>query len=141
MNKLTLPGNLDSLKQIAEYIKESSNEANLDKKTTYKLRLAVDEIATNIILHAYQETGKDGNLSITSKIENQQLIITLEDSGDYFDPKQLLTSETESIDKPIEERPIGRLGIYLAVEGVDQFIYERKGDSNYNTFILNLSNS
>ena len=105
------------------------------------MRLAVDEIATNIILHAYQETGKDGNLTLTSKIENQQLIITLEDSGDYFDPKQLLTSETESIDKPIEERPIGRLGIYLAVEGVDQFIYERKGDSNYNTFILNLSNS
>lgn len=138
MNKLTLPGNLDSLQEIAEYVKKSSHEANLEKKTAYKLRLAVDEIATNIIIHAYQETGKDGNLSISSKIENQQLIITLEDSGDYFDPKQVLTSETESIDKPIEERPIGNLGIYLAIEGVDQFIYERKGDFNYNTFIINL---
>jgi anti-sigma regulatory factor (Ser/Thr protein kinase) len=32
------------------------------------------------------------------------------------------------------ERPIGGLGIYLAVEGVDEFSYER--DNNLNRLIL-----
>lgn len=139
METLTLPGNLDSLSQIAEYVKQSSEMANLDKKTAYKLRLAVDEIATNIVLHGYEESGKTGNISITGIIEDHQLIITLEDSGAYFDPYQQIGIESQNINKPIDERPIGNLGIYLAVDGVDQFIYERKGDINCNIFIVELT--
>ncbi len=139
METLTVPSNLDSLAKIAQYVKRSSELANLDKKTTYKLRLAVDEIATNIIIHGYEEVDMKGYISITGKIENQKLIITLEDKGKHFDPQGQITAEIENIDKPINERPIGNLGIYLAVDGVDQFFYERKGEINYNTFIVNLT--
>jgi anti-sigma regulatory factor (Ser/Thr protein kinase) len=141
METLTVQADLDSLTKIAQYVKQSSEIANLDKKTAYKLRLAVDEIATNIIIHGYQEAGKEGNISITEKIENQKLIITLEDTADYFDPQEQIIPESQNIDKPIEERPIGNLGIYLAIDGVDQFLYERKENINYNTFIVNLTKS
>lgn len=139
METLTLPGSLDSLGAIAQYVKESSAIANLDKKTTYKLRLAVDEIATNIIVHGYEEAGIEGEISISGKIDDEKLIITLQDTGEHFDPQDQIDLEIQNIDKPIEEKPIGNLGIYLAVEGVDQFLYERKDDKNYNTFIINLS--
>jgi anti-sigma regulatory factor (Ser/Thr protein kinase) len=139
METLTLPGSLDSLGAIAQYVKESSAIANLDKKTTYKLRLAVDEIATNIIVHGYEKAGIEGKISISGKIEDEKLIITLQDTGEHFDPQEKVDLEIQNIDKPIEEKPIGNLGIYLAVEGVDQFLYERKDDSNYNIFVINLT--
>ncbi len=46
-----MPGILDSLEPIRGYIKQAAAAANLEKKSTYRLILAVDEIATNIILH------------------------------------------------------------------------------------------
>ena len=40
--------------------------------------------------------------------------------------------------KPLEERTIGGLGIYLAINGVDKYIYERHENSNHNIFIVNI---
>ncbi len=139
MKTLTLPGSLDSLSAIAQYVKDISTVANLDKKTTYKLRLAVDEIATNIIVHGYEGAGIEGKIKISGKIENEKLIITLQDTGEHFDPQEKVDVEIENLDKPIEEKPIGNLGIYLAIDGVDQFLYERKDDGNYNIFVVNLT--
>ncbi len=138
METLILPGSLDSLSAIAQYVKEISAMANLDQKTTYKLRLAVDEIATNIFIHGYEEAGIKGEISISGKIEDQKLMIIIQDTGEYFDPQDKVDVEIENLDKPIEEKPIGNLGIYLAVDGVDQFYYDRKGNTNYNTFVINL---
>lgn len=139
MDALTVPGSLDSLKAISQYVKDAAQKASLDKKTTYKLRLAVDEIATNII--SYNPDKDDHNIfmTISSRIDQEKLFIIIEDKGIYFDPHAKITSETNNIDKPINERPIGKLGIYLAVDGVDEFTYERKNNKNYNTFVVNLN--
>jgi serine/threonine-protein kinase RsbW len=34
----------------------------------------------------------------------------------------------------MEQRPIGGLGVFLAIRGVDQFQYERVGDRNRSIF-------
>jgi len=47
---LTVPAHLDSLKPIAEYVMKVAKMAGLDKKSMYKLRLAVDELATNMLI-------------------------------------------------------------------------------------------
>ena len=58
MESLTVSGTLDSLKTIAAYVLSAAENAGLEKKPAYKLRLAVDEIATNIIVHGYEEAGR-----------------------------------------------------------------------------------
>ena len=137
METLTVPGTLNSLEAIAQYVKKASEIVSLDKKKAYRLRLAVDEIATNIIQHGYQEAGDDRGLVIQAHIEPESLTIIIEDTGFPFDPQQKIALEEENINKPIEEKPIGNLGIYLASEGVDQFSYERIGEINRNIFIVN----
>jgi len=136
MEPLTVSGNLDALEAIAEYVMSAAAEAGLNKKASYKLRLAIDEIATNIILYGYEEAQRQGVLDFSAKIDEESLTITLEDTGIAFNPAEKLESEAEKIDKPIEERPIGGLGIFLAVQGVDNFIYERIGDRNRNIFVV-----
>lgn len=137
MQPLSVPGTLDSLRAIANYVKEVAAAAGLDKKAAYNLRLAVDEIATNIILYGYEEVAQQGLIKLQADINEQALTLYIEDTGAAFNPMQKLNMEEELIKLPIEQRPIGKLGVYLAIEGVDKFFYERVEDRNRNTFVVN----
>jgi serine/threonine-protein kinase RsbW len=135
MKPLTVPGTLDSLSAIGQYVNSAALAAGLDKRVSYRLRLAVDEIATNIIIHGYEEAGLAGEVLVLSKMDEAALTITLEDTSAPFDPRNL--GRPSQIDKPVEERPIGGLGIYLTIENVDKFDYEYVNNRNRNIFIIN----
>ena len=137
MEPLTVPGTLDSLRTIAQYVMAAASAASLDKKASYKLRLAVDEIATNIISYAYENSNCEGVVDLRAEIDEQSLILYIEDTGVAFNPLEKLPQEEGNLGKPLEERPIGKLGLYLAFDGVDEFLYERTGERNRNIFIVN----
>ena len=134
MEKLTVPATLDALAQFREYVESASRAAGVDRMRTYNLQLAVDEFATNIVTHGYAEQNRTGDMSIQGEVRDSKLFITLEDHGAAFDPRTRAMPREEDLAKPLEERPIGGLGIYLAVRGVDQFDYRREGDRNLNSF-------
>lgn len=136
MESLTVPGNLDSLSAIAQYVMSAADAAGLDKKASYKLRLAVDEVATNIIIHGYEENNVHGDVHLMADLDDLSLTISIEDTALAFDPFPKLSLEEEKINLPMEQRPIGGLGVYLAIQGVDKFFYERVGDRNRNTFVV-----
>jgi serine/threonine-protein kinase RsbW len=135
MEPLTVPGTLDSLTIIGQYVNAAAAAAGLDKKVAYRLRLAVDEIATNTIIHGYEEASRAGDVLVRSALDQAALTITLEDTAGPFDPRNRL--RPDHIDLPIEERPIGGLGVYLTTESVDRFEYEYVGNRNRNIFIVN----
>jgi anti-sigma regulatory factor (Ser/Thr protein kinase) len=133
MEPLTVPGTLDSLGPVADYVKMAAAEAGLDKKASYRLRLAVDEIATNIVTHGYAEAGREGNLTLQADIDRKVLTISIEDTGVAYEPQ---IQPPDGLDSPLEERQIGGLGVYLAIQNVDKFHYERAGGRNRHTFIV-----
>ena len=135
MEPLRLPGTLDSLARIRDYVDRAAVEAGLEKKARYRLRLAVDEIATNIITYGYEEAGLSGDITIGANIEGDTLTVVLEDTAIPFNP--LNAAEPDDLDAPLEERQIGGLGIFLTVQGIDTFRYERASDKNRNIFIMN----
>jgi len=136
MEHLTLPGTLDSLEAVTKYVISAAAEAGLDKKASYKLRLAVDEIATNIITHGYEEAGLQGTLDISAEIDQSQLTLKIEDTGVAFDPYSRAMPSEEYLQKDLSERSMGGLGILLAVQNVDQFVYQREDNRNLNIFIV-----
>jgi len=138
MEPKTFPATLDSLSSIREYVMSAAKTAGLDKKATYELCLAVDEIATNIILHGYEEAGRSGVLDVRADIDDQKLTVTLEDDAEPFDPRQSKLPDSEDLLRPLEERPIGGLGLFLTIQGVDEFKYERAGGRNRNIFVVYL---
>ena len=135
MDPITLPGTLESLPAIGQYVMAAAKEAGLDKKAAYRLRLALDEVATNSIVHGYEEHGLTGMLDVWADIDEQALRIYVEDTGPAYDPRS--TPPPENLDRPLEERAIGGLGVYLTLRGVDQFLYERVGNRNRNIFVIN----
>ncbi len=132
----TFPGNLDSLGPIREYVKSAAATAGLDKKATYDLCLAVDEIATNIVLYGYEEVGRSGMLDVCTNMDEHELTVTIEDDADPFDPRQIGLPDDEDLNQPLEERPIGGLGLFLALQGVDDFRYERAGERNRSILVV-----
>jgi anti-sigma regulatory factor (Ser/Thr protein kinase) len=135
MEPLTVAGTLDSLGAIAQYVLAAAAAAGLDKKASYKLRLAADEIATNIIIHGYQEAGRSGELICHATFDEQVLTICIEDTGIPYDPTE--KPDPDDLNKPLEERRIGGLGVYLAIQSVDLLLYERVGNRNRNILVMN----
>jgi serine/threonine-protein kinase RsbW len=138
MKPSTVPATLDSLGAIAEFVMAAAASAGLDRRASYRLRLAVDEIATNIIAYGYAQAGLQGALELYADIDDRTLTISIEDTGVAFDPRQAPVPDTNL---PLEQRPIGGLGVYLAIKSVDEFLYERVGDRNRTIFKMRLSSS
>jgi serine/threonine-protein kinase RsbW len=136
MEPKTFPGTLDSLGLLRAYVTAAAQSAGLDNKATYKLCLAVDEIATNIIVHGYEEAGRSGVLDVRAEMDGRTLTIIMEDDGVPFDPRQSDLPNSEDLSKPLEDRPIGGLGVFLAFDGVDEFEYERSSGRNRNIFVV-----
>ncbi len=134
MEPMTFPASLDSLSPLRKYVGDAAEGTGLSKEATYKLQLIVDEIATNIISYGYGDSGLSGDIIIAGEVLDNKLRITLEDTGREFDlSKKELPSE-DDLEKPLEEREIGGLGIFLTMRDVDNFNYKRIGDRNYNIF-------
>jgi anti-sigma regulatory factor (Ser/Thr protein kinase) len=136
MDELRVTAKLEVLSSIGAFVLKAAENAGLDRRAAYRLRLAVDEMATNIIVHGNPlEHSGDDEIRLTSEMNDQSLTITLEDRGPEFNPLEHETPEGH-ISKPMEQRPIGGLGVFLAIRGVDSFLYERVNDRNRSTFIV-----
>jgi len=136
MKALTVHGNLDSLNLLTNYVLETARLAQLNPKDTYRLRLAIDEIATNIIIHGYNAAGLSGKLTIRSYIKINKVLIQLEDSGQSFNPSQIAQCKKLAVSPGTSPQEEGGLGIFLALSSVDHFHYECLPSLNRSTFVI-----
>ena len=67
-------------------------------------------------------------------LDDESLTICVEDNSAAFDPRQ--KAPPADLDADLENRQIGGLGVFLALEGVDRFGYERINDRNRNSFTM-----
>ncbi|MPR35321.1 ATP-binding protein [Salmonirosea aquatica] len=137
MESKVFPGTVESIDLIRQHISELAQQAGLSKKASYNLRLAADEIATNIVLYGYEEAGLEGEIEVLHAFTDEGLVVVFEDTAAPFDPLTRELPDEEDLALPLEERNIGGLGIFLTVKGVDDFSYERVADRNRNIFKMN----
>jgi len=132
----TLPGTLESLAGLRDCIAKQAEAAGLSRKAIYNLCLAIDEIATNVVLHGYQEAGRTGPLRVGTALDDEGFTVTLEDEGAPFDATQHAIPTAEDLAQPLEERKVGGLGILLALRGVDALQYESAPGVNRHIFVV-----
>ncbi|MFD7029625.1 ATP-binding protein [Streptomyces sp. NPDC059917] len=130
--ELHVPATLASLAAIARFVRAVAVAAGLDRGAAYRLRLAVDELATNIVTHGYR--GEEGRITVLGRAGAGRASIALEDGAPAFDPVAgRLPPPTEL---PPERRRIGGLGIHLALTSVDEFGYVRREGRNISTLTV-----
>ena len=134
MQQKIFPGTLDSLASVRAYVSEAARAAGLDSGRTYQLCLAVDEIATNIVVHGYEEVSLEGNIVVDALQENGELIIRLLDHGRTYDPDQVRQPDLED---PLKQQT-GGWGVFLGKTGVDRFEYTSTDSGNVHRFAMRL---
>ncbi len=97
-----------------------------------RLRLAVEEVVSNISAYAYAD---DGELAVTvhcslpDALGESTVTIEFADKGVAFNP---LLQDTPDLAASLEDRPIGGLGIFLARQ-IAELTYRRECDENHLT--------
>ncbi|MBI5458598.1 ATP-binding protein [Methanobacterium sp.] len=131
--KLNVNSDLENLTSIADFITSSTRELGLSEKGVFQLQLAVDEVASNIILHGY--THQTGPIHLTIWKENDKIIIQIQDRGEPFNP---LEADEPDLQAPLEERSPGGLGIHFLKTVTDSVHYQFKDGKNILTLIKTL---
>jgi serine/threonine-protein kinase RsbW len=119
--KQTFPAKLAHLPAMLSWITTSIKE--FDAKSLSKIELASEEALVNIIQHAKQETLEIHLKSFPGHVE-----ILIKDKGPAFNPLEIPAKTFEEM--PLEERPLGGLGIHLMRSCVDEVRYTREGNTN-----------
>jgi anti-anti-sigma factor len=120
MEAITLPATLDSLAAISDFITDATTRAGLDDRAAWQVQLAVDEAATNIIQHGYDDTSR-GDIQLEWRIDGDQFTIMLRDHGRGFNPDDVPAPDITS---PLEERQAGGLGLYIMSRLMDSVAFE-----------------
>jgi anti-sigma regulatory factor (Ser/Thr protein kinase) len=133
----TFPGTLDSLEAIRTFVGDAAARAGLDSGAVYRLSLAVDEVATNVVMHGYQENSCSGSIEVDSAIEDGMLVVRMFDTSPEYTPDDHEVLP-EDLSVPLEDREPGGLGLFLTAQSVDDFRYERLDGRNLHDFRVNL---
>lgn len=118
MYSLAISAQLSNLAVIRRFVKEAATALEVEPSLIPKLQLAVDEAATNIILHGYR--NQDGNLEIELEHAGPDLVIRLRDEAAPFDPTLLPAPD---VTLPLAERSPGGLGVYLIRRTMDEVLH------------------
>jgi anti-sigma regulatory factor (Ser/Thr protein kinase) len=125
LTTLSVAAEPSALVVVQAFISEAARQAGLGALATHRLALAVEELTANIVQHGYVEQGLTGDLQLSWELRDDRLVVMLQDHGIPFDPTRHHSPTAADLARPIEEREIGGLGIYLALRGLDGFRYER----------------
>ena len=86
-----------------------ASEAGFSEETALDLRLALEEVLTNAVLHGGAR-GPEDRISVRLSCDEAGIAVEVRDPGAPFDP---LGHPSPALDCPLEEREPGGLGILL----------------------------
>jgi anti-sigma regulatory factor (Ser/Thr protein kinase) len=139
MYALRVPAERQYTRVVSAFVTAIAADAQLTQKKSYRLRLAVEEIVTNTMMHGYGSVQGKGEaehrvVNIYGEIKARTISITIEDSAPPFD----ITQEMPVVDvnAPLEEREVGGLGVFLVVRYVDNIRYDYVNGHNVNRLTM-----
>lgn len=95
-------------------------------KRKYAVRLALDELLSNVVRYAYDDGARH---RIDLKLETDAPFhLTIADDGKPFDPTA--DAPPPVLDGPVEDRPIGGLGLHILKKMGLRLAYRREADRN-----------
>ncbi len=122
----TLPGEESRLQEAMAFLHGFWQTESLPDELLFPFELALEEVFMNVAMHG---GGEQGPATVWLELERAdgRLNLSLSDDGRAFDP---LALPTPDLDAPLEERPVGGLGVYLVREMMDDVSYSYQGGRN-----------
>lgn len=113
------PGTLENLPRFLGFIDDVCARIDADEDTKYALRLAVEEVCTNLIVHGYKNRPA-GPIEVVAHDACDRVTLVIQDRAPPFDPKNAPAPDLTS---DVEHRRAGGLGWHLVKKMVDEIRY------------------
>ncbi len=131
MNKATtyqkrVNASTQNLSAIRNFVSKHAEEQGFSAQKVADIELAVDEAYTNIIKHAY-ENDSDQDVIINLEFDDDKMVVTLTDHGIGFDVEKY---KKPNLQKQIERKKRGGMGVYLMRKLMDEVTYHAKNRKN-----------
>jgi serine/threonine-protein kinase RsbW len=125
---------LADLSELLDFVDAFCDQAGINGSNRFDLRLAVEEVCANVMMHGYAERSP-GPLEISFCADEAQATVTISDRAAPFDPE---FAPPPDLQTPGEDRPVGGLGWHLVRQVMDRVIY--RFDSTYGNTVTLVKN-
>ena len=124
--QFTLTGQAPERRRFVEALEEFGRVHRIPAPARQAADLAIEEHLTNILSYGY-EPGTTPHVVIRLETDDRWLRVVVEDNGKAHDP---LSAPPVDTSVPLEEKPIGGLGVHLIRQFMDELSYARVAGKN-----------
>jgi serine/threonine-protein kinase RsbW len=124
--ELTLPNQRSAVARAQDQIESFARRHGLATRALHEAQLALEEHLTNIISYGYDDK-LEHQIKVRVQLNASELRVEVEDDGHPFNP---LEQPAPDVSIPIEERPVGGLGIHMMRKSLDGIEYRRTEGKN-----------
>lgn len=134
--KIEITNDLKYLRFVYDEVSKFCQENSIDKNFEYKLNLIIEEYLTNIIYHgSIDEVEHKLEINLI-KQQNEIKVKILDDATEF----NILEADLPDLEKKMNNREPGGLGILLILQNADEKKYYRKNKLNNFEFTIKLDN-
>lgn len=117
-NLLNVSADVENLGVIRRFLEERAAALGASSEVIADMILAVNEAATNIIVHGYQ--GSPGVIEVEIREERGDLWVTMRDRAPHYDPTR---APMPDLNAPLSARPFGGMGVHMMRHYTDELRY------------------
>jgi sigma-B regulation protein RsbU (phosphoserine phosphatase) len=121
-HNLSLPSQSWCLEELREFCHRQLDGVMGNQQVLRQIIIAVDEVAANIIQHAYPRGMKRDNLQLDIEVQDDRVVIEFRDRGVPFDP---LTRNQIDVKQSFAERHKRGYGLAIIRRVMDEIAYDR----------------
>ena len=119
MQSANIPASMENLPRVMSLTGRFLKEAGCGEDDRRLIEISVEEIFTNIASYAYKT--KEGTVWMEWDVRKtgetqKEIVIRFQDEGVPYDP---FVRKNPDLTLPIEDRPVGGLGVYMVKQFMD----------------------
>jgi len=126
-SRLIVQADSAAMRQVDSFVAAFVKEQAVAADEAACILIVLEELITNLMKYGYPDRSNPGQAEIVLSLNGGRLEIEFIDDGCEFDP---FAGPLPTLDRSLEERPIGGLGLHLLRALTDEAHYERRNETN-----------
>lgn len=122
------PARMGALGPLLAHVRAAS--AGVEPTAALRAETAVEELLTNSVVHGGGEGAAPASVWLSIDASANALKLRFEDAFAAFDPMPEIALALQRTASPMDQRPVGGLGLLMVYRLADEFRYVRENGHN-----------
>lgn len=132
---LRLKNRMSDVDEACNAFRSFAEEHRMPARTQSDLLIAVDELVSNVVKYAWDDEAEH-EIELEVELTRREVVLAVSDDGKPYDA---FAREDPDLTLPLEDRPIGGLGIHIVRRLTNEQRYQRLAGRNRLTIRRTLS--